>query len=130
MKNSLPCLSALAAMLACAAATAQDATAGVSAEGPATAPVAAPGAATSTTGTSAGDRLLVQAINQFERHKSVTARMRHQASIGGEQLYGVGSYWQQGNGDSVRVRMELQIAGQDSSLLQVANRGYLWVDRR
>jgi hypothetical protein len=72
----------------------------------------------------------VQAINQFERHSSVTARMRHQASIGGTQLYGVGSYWQQGSGESVRVRMELQIAGQDSSLLQVANRGYLWVDRR
>jgi hypothetical protein len=122
MKTSLPCLSALVVLVACTAATAQDAAAGASAVGP----VASPATATP----SAGDRLLAQAVNQFERHTSITARMRHQASIGGEQLYGVGSYWQQGSGESLRVRMELQIGGQDSSLLQVANRGFLWVDRR
>jgi hypothetical protein len=130
MKKSLPCLSALVVLLAGAAATAQEAAAGASAAGPVTSPAAGGGTAASPETPSAGDRLLVQAVNQFERHPSVTARLRHQAAIGGEQLYGVGSYWQQGSGENLRVRMELQIAGQDSSLLQVANRGYLWVDRR
>ena len=31
---------------------------------------------------------------------------------------------------ALRVRLELQIAGQDSSLLQVSNSRFLWVDRR
>jgi hypothetical protein len=60
----------------------------------------------------------------------VAARLRHQAAIGGNQLYGIGSYWQQGSGESLRVRMELQIAGHDASLLQVSNSRFLWVDRR
>jgi hypothetical protein len=108
MKKSLPCLSALVVLVACGGATAQE----------------------GATGTPTGDRLLVQAVNQLERHGSVTARMRHQASVGGVDLYGVGSYWQQGSGDTLRVRMELQIAGQDASLLQVSSRGILWLDQR
>jgi hypothetical protein len=129
MKNSLPGLTTLMVLVACAGATAQNGketttAAGRTATGPASeATVAAAAAA-------AGDRLIVQAINQLDRHNSVAARLRHQASIAGAQLYGVGSYWQQGRGEHLRVRMELQIAGQDSSLLQVANRGYLWVDRQ
>jgi hypothetical protein len=112
MKNSLPCLSALAVLVTCAGATAQ-------------------GRAADPAATAAGDRLMVQAINQFERHNSVTAHMRHQASIGGVELYGVGNYWQQGSGETLRVRMELKIANQEgSSLLQVSNRGILWIDRQ
>ncbi|MEX0641091.1 MAG: hypothetical protein WD468_00240 [Pirellulales bacterium] len=121
----MPCLTALVVLFAGTGATAQDSAAGGVAG-------ARSGAQQLTTAaaTPAGDRLLVQTINQFERHSSVTARLRHQASIGGVELYGVGSYWQQGRGESMRVRMELQIAGQDASLLQVLNRGFLWVDRR
>ena len=131
MKNILPSFTALMALFAGIAFTSPTVALaaeveGRSAAGPTTSAVAAATAAT----TVAGDRLLVQAVNHFERHNSVTARLRHQASIGGAQMYGVGSYWQQGRGESLRVRMELQIAGQESSLLQVANRGYLWVDRR
>jgi hypothetical protein len=56
--------------------------------------------------------------------------MRHQVAISGRQFYGVGSYWQQGCGETLKVRLELQIAGQDSQLLQVCNSFFLWVDRK
>jgi hypothetical protein len=105
MKSTLPCLSLVLALV----------TSETGAE---------------ATEVTAGDRLLVQAISQLERHSSVTARLRHQVAIGGDQLYGVGSYWQQGSGENLRVRLELQIAGQESSLLQVSNSRFLWVDRR
>jgi hypothetical protein len=127
MKKSLPCLSALIVLAACSGATAQDRVASAGAEGQDAARLPATAAAAPS---AAGDRLLVQAVNQLERHSSVTARMRHQATVGGVDLYGVGSYWQQGSGDTLRVRMELQIAGQEASLLQVSNRGILWVDQR
>ena len=72
----------------------------------------------------------MQAASQLERRASVTARMRHQVAIGGQQLYGVGSYWQQGSGEELKVRLELQIAGQDAKLLQVCNSRFLWIDRQ
>jgi hypothetical protein len=73
--------------------------------------------------------LLAQAANQLERRRSVAARLRHQVRINGQQLYGVGSYWQQGTGDDLRVRLELQIAGQETTLLQISNSRFLWLDR-
>jgi hypothetical protein len=127
MKKSLPCLSALVALVTCVGATAQDRPVGMSAAGQV---VTRPEAMAAATATAAGDRLLVQAVNQLEQHSSVTARMRHQATVGGVDLYGVGNYWQQGSGDTLRVRMELQVAGQDATLLQVSNRGILWIDQR
>ena len=80
--------------------------------------------------TSVGDKLLLQAATMLERRASVSARLRHQVFIGEKQLYGVGSYWQQGSGADLRVRLELQIAGQDASLLQISNSRFLWIDRR
>jgi hypothetical protein len=77
-----------------------------------------------------GDSLLQQAIEQLERRASVTARLRHQIAIGEKQLYGVGGYWQQGNGDDLKVRLELQIAGHESQLLQVSNSRHRWIDCR
>jgi hypothetical protein len=77
-----------------------------------------------------GDRLLMQAANKLEQRGSISARLRHQIAISGSQLYGVGSYWQQGSGDDLRVRLELQIAGQDAKLLQVSNGRFLWTERR
>ena len=77
-----------------------------------------------------GNQLLIQAAAQLERRASVTAKLRHQVALGGQQLYGVGSYWQQGSGEELKVRLELQIAGQEAQLLQVCNSRYMWLDRR
>src|SRR6185436_18291362 len=80
-------------------------------------------------GADVGDQLLAKAATQLERRASVSARLRHQVSVGGQDLYGVGSYWQQGSGEELKVRLELQIAGQDAKLLQVSNSRFLWIDR-
>ena len=77
---------------------------------------------------SAGDRLVVEAASRLERRASVTARLRHQTAIDGQQLYGVGSYWQQGTGNDLRARLELQF-GREISLSHVANGRFLWTDR-
>jgi hypothetical protein len=77
-----------------------------------------------------GDRLLRQAIGRLDERDSVSARLRHQVALDGQQYYGVGSYWQQGRGDDLQTRLELQIAGQEASLLQISNGRFLWVDRR
>jgi hypothetical protein len=79
---------------------------------------------------SSGDRLLVQALSQLERRRSATARLSYEARLRGERLTGRGSYWQQGSGEDLRVRLELQMIGQDTSLLQVSNGRALWIDRR
>jgi hypothetical protein len=51
-------------------------------------------------------------------------------AIGKQQLYGAGSYWQQGSGEALKVRLELQIAGQEAQLLQVCNSRFMWLDRK
>jgi hypothetical protein len=126
MKKSLPCFSVLVAIVACRVAIAQTAPA-TAAPTPLvaapTAPAASPAQAPS------GDDLLKRAASQLERRASVTARLRHQVAVNGQQLFGVGSYWQQGSGEELKVRLELQIAGQDAQLLQVSNSRFFWVDR-
>lgn len=77
-----------------------------------------------------GDQLIRQAAAQLDRRESATARLRYQIHLAGNRLYGLGSYWQKGSGDELRVRLELQIAGQDANLLQVSNSRFLWVERR
>ena len=89
-----------------------------------------PPTATARNTPSVGDKLLMQAATMLERRASVSARLRHQVFLGASQLYGVGSYWQQGSGADLRVRLELQIAGQEASLLQISNSWFLWIDRR
>lgn len=79
---------------------------------------------------SSGDRLLLQALNQLERRRSVTARLSYDVWLRGERLSGRGSYWQQGSSEDLRVRLDLQVIGQESSLLQVCNGRALWIDRR
>jgi hypothetical protein len=86
--------------------------------------------AIAATAASSGDRLLVQVLNQLERRRSLTARLSYGVSLRGERLTGRGGYWQQGSGEDLRVRLELQMIGQDSSLLQVSNGRALWTDRR
>lgn len=126
MKHSLPCLTVVAVMAAVTAAAAQ----GTRPLSPV--PLSAgqsPNAVDRALDT-AGDRLLLQALAQLERRKSVTARIRHQIFLDGRQLYGIGTYWQQGSGEDLRVRLELQIAGEKASLLQVSNSRFLWTDQR
>jgi hypothetical protein len=77
-----------------------------------------------------GQRLLVQAMRQLQRHESVYARLQHKVSVEGNQYVGNGSYWQQGRDDLLQVYLQLQFAGLEASQLQVANDRYLWVDRR
>jgi hypothetical protein len=78
---------------------------------------------------SVGDQLITQAASRLERRASVSARLRHQVYLSGSPLYGIGSYWQQGSGEDLRVRLELQIAGQDANLLQVSDSRFLWLER-
>jgi hypothetical protein len=80
-------------------------------------------------GLSASDRLLVEAAARLERRASVTARLRHQTSINGQLLYGAGSYWQQGTGSDLRIRLELQF-GREATMSQISNGRFLWVDRQ
>jgi hypothetical protein len=148
MKINLPSLSALALLAVVAVAIAQRQLASRSeeprliavnasaADQEATAPYStkpapiAPVAAATADELPVGDRLLLQAIDRLEQRKSIVARLRHQVSLDGNQFYGVGSYWQQGKGEDLQLRMELQMAGQDASLLQASNGRFLWVDRR
>jgi hypothetical protein len=134
MKKSLPCLAVLLKIVSACDAIAQPAADQPVAVSQSVAPIAAPSIATNTPEAVdqavVGDRLLMQAASQLERRASVAARLRHQLSISGQELYGIGSYCQQGSGDELKVRLELQIAGQDARLLQVCNSRFLWVDRR
>jgi hypothetical protein len=74
--------------------------------------------------------MLLQVAGQLERRASVTAGLGYAVDLGGHQLSGRGRYWQKGSGEELRLRLELEIQGQESSLLQVSNARFLWVDRR
>src|SRR6188472_2235121 len=114
MKKSSPRFTVLVAIVACRVATAQTAPAPTAPTQPAAvqAPAAQPPAVDASARIPSGDELLLQAANRLERRASITARMRHQVSVDGQDLFGVGSYWQQGSGEELKVRLELQIAGQ------------------
>lgn len=127
MKNTLPRRSIAAVLWMSAAAIAQS---GSLASGQTTPTTHSPAAPADLSSHSSGDRLLVQALNQLERRRSITARLNYEVWLLGERLSGRGGYWQQGGGEELRVRLELQIIGRDSSLLQVSNGRALWVDRR
>jgi hypothetical protein len=126
MKKSLPYFSALVAILACRVALAQTAPAPVD---PAHQRDPQSLAVDASVRMPSGDDLLRRATSQLERRASVAARLRHQVAVGGQLLFGVGSYWQQGSGEELKVRLELQIAGHDAKLLQVSNSRFLWIDR-
>src|SRR4051812_35257030 len=126
MKKSLPCLLALAACMMAGAVRAEPSPPPL---GNSQVPVI-PASGAQSEQIAPGDRLLMQASSQLERRASVTARLRHQVAIAGQQLYGVGSYWQQGSGEDLKVRLELQIAGQEAQFLQVSNSRFTWIDRK
>jgi hypothetical protein len=130
MKNSLRRLTAPAGLVAALILIAEPASLAVAQptplEGAATGPAVANAAAGSER--TIGDGLLAEAAARLERRTSITARLRHQTAIHGEQLYGIGRYWQQGSADDLRVRMELQL-GPETSLMQISNGRFLWSDR-
>src|SRR5688500_5925724 len=114
MKNKLPRLTAIATLSVALAMMASPFSVHAESNAPAT--------AAESQLKSPGDQLFAQATAQLDRRSSVSARIRHPVGIPGQQLLtGRGSYWQQGSGDELRVRFELQIAGQEASLLQVSN---------
>ncbi|HEX5472654.1 MAG TPA: hypothetical protein VFW73_12255 [Lacipirellulaceae bacterium] len=141
MKKSLPSFTALSAVIVASIAIAQ------SSQGPIAVPkLAAPPAkpveptsiakgrgesalAERTDPTAPGDELLIKAASQLERRASVAARLQYNACVGGQTLKGFGSYWQQGSGDELKIRLEL-VATQDAKLIQVCNSRFLWIDRR
>jgi hypothetical protein len=128
MNGSLPCLTTLVLAAATAVAAAQ--APGPVSPGALPSPVQQRAEANDQGPQTVGDRLVLQAATQLERRDSVAARLRHKVDLDGLELKGVGSYWQQGRGESLRVRMELRIMGQQSSLLEVSNGRFLWTDIR
>jgi hypothetical protein len=78
-----------------------------------------------------GDQQLLQAIARLEQRGSVTARIQHEAHVGGLRLDGKGEYLQQGRGTGRHVRwlLESQHEGVRASLLQCTDGRFLWTDR-
>src|SRR5436305_1003988 len=90
--------SVLIAALACRATTAQITPV-------ANTPAQPPSAVAVPARVPSGDDLLMRAASQLEQRASVAARLRHQVSVSGQELFGVGSYWQQGSGEELKVRL-------------------------
>jgi hypothetical protein len=126
MKKSLPCFSALVAAISVAAVMAQSPSKPQAP--PQTEPIRSV-AVQAPSQQNSGDELLAKAANQLERRASISARLEYNISIGGQDLKGVGMYWQQGSGEEFKTRLELA-ATQDAKLLQVSNSRFLWIDRR
>jgi hypothetical protein len=93
-------------------------------------PAAAPVNSPAPMRTSSGDDLLVQAARRLERRASVAAHLRYRVVVGGVQRDGVGNYRQQGSGEDLKIRLELQLVGQDAKLLQISDGRFLWTDRK
>ena len=99
MKIILPGLTVVLALVAAVDATAE--------------PPAPTNAASAGTGTS-GDELMRQVLLELERRDAIAARLRFQVSLEDRKLSGAGSYWQQGRGEALRIRLEMRVAGQTS----------------
>src|SRR6476620_11692718 len=111
MKKSLPYLLLLVAVVACRVAPAQTtpAPAALAAPAAATPPVVQPPVVATESATRAptGEDLIRRAASQLERRASVTARLRYHVAVSGQPVFGVGSYWQQGSAEELKVRLEL-----------------------
>jgi hypothetical protein len=139
MKNKLPHLTSVAIIVAAVAVIASQGRSGAagapdavneSVAAPAAsidaAAVASPYDVVKPKNQTVGETLLTHVLAQLERRSSVTAKLKLVANGFG----GTGSYWQQGSGEELRVRLELQLPNQDASLLQVSDSRDLWLDRK
>src|SRR3954463_516255 len=126
MKKTLPHFALVVAIALCGASLGQ--TIPSAAAVPASPPLGSQLIATPDR-TAPGDELLVKTSDQLARRASIAARLQYDVAVGGEELKGFGSYWQQGSGEDLKVRLELTIA-QETRLLQVSNGRFLWIDRR
>jgi hypothetical protein len=72
--------------------------------------------------------LMASAVTAADSHPSITAKMRQQIRLFGQQLVGAGMYWQQGRGAKRRFRLELkvQVADGATSFEQVCTGPELW----
>ncbi|OHB77992.1 MAG: hypothetical protein A2W31_05590 [Planctomycetes bacterium RBG_16_64_10] len=77
-----------------------------------------------------GDWIVARAAAAIGAHASVAATMRQRAELFGRPVFGKGRYCQQGRGEEMRTRIELkvQVDGQISSMLQIADGQTLWTD--
>jgi hypothetical protein len=85
---------------------------------------------TAPSGSTPGGEVMRRVLSMLEQRASIAARIRHQMNYEDQHLYGTGSYWQKGRGQSLRVRLELKFAGLEASLIQVSNGRFLWSDRQ
>jgi len=78
-----------------------------------------------------GNVLMVRMLENFERHASMTAKVRHQCRLYDDTLVGSGNYWQQGSGDQSLTcfEMQTQMAGKTASFIQIYDGKHLWTDR-
>jgi len=64
----------------------------------------------------------------FQSRSSISARIRQNVTLLGQELVGNGIYLQQGRGEQQRVRLELnlQIGGESAGVQQICDGTYLW----
>ncbi len=78
------------------------------------------------------DELLADAITQFDRYSSVSARVRQQVDLFGQRLVGSGVYMQVrgsfGN-NLTRFELKMQLQEKVSTMLEVCDGEYLWTTR-
>lgn len=76
-----------------------------------------------------GPALMKQVVAAIQRHRSVSAKIRHRTDLFGQQLVGSGLYLQQQStrGLQVRFSLSLKAGDQPAHLLHVCDGRYLWM---
>lgn len=78
------------------------------------------------------DELFAQAITQYDRYSSISARVRQQVDLFGQRLVGSGVYLQVrgsfGN-NLTRFELKMQLQEKVSTMLEVCDGEYLWATR-
>ncbi|MDZ4782602.1 MAG: hypothetical protein SGJ19_20335 [Planctomycetia bacterium] len=78
------------------------------------------------------DELLADAVEQFDRYSSVSARVRQQVDLFGQHLVGSGTYMQVrgafGN-NLTRFELKMQLQEKVSTMLEVCDGEFLWATR-
>lgn len=80
-----------------------------------------------------GDAMMNQVLAALERRPNITARVRQRVYFQGQEIAGIGNYWQRGVDRQRRTRWELQThAGSGSASFReiLVDGRYLWTDRK